>query len=158
MFLYFESSGCIILSIGRKIQGFKVKVSALHHLPLYLKLVDWSLFNPREKPINETGGSVCTPETRRLTHVHSFRQANLWDWVFVCTAETRGLVYVHSFRQANLCDMVNVKMPCILTYIEENNNLIAYLDTRRQSLYFSHVSYKMKSLMYRYILRCELET
>ena len=34
MFLYFYSIGFIMLSMGRKIQGFKVKVSALPHLPL----------------------------------------------------------------------------------------------------------------------------
>ena len=38
MFLYFQSSGCIMLSTDRKIQGFKLKVSSLHHLPLFVRI------------------------------------------------------------------------------------------------------------------------
>ena len=38
MFLYFQSNGCLILAMDRKIQGFKVNVFALSHLPLYILL------------------------------------------------------------------------------------------------------------------------
>ena len=33
--LYFQSGGCKILSKREKKQGFNVKLSAVHHLPLY---------------------------------------------------------------------------------------------------------------------------
>ena len=38
MLLYFQSSGCIDLLIGKKIQGVKFKVSALPHCPLYIAM------------------------------------------------------------------------------------------------------------------------
>ena len=36
IFLYFQSNGCIILSMGMNIQEFKVKLSALPNLPLFM--------------------------------------------------------------------------------------------------------------------------
>ena len=36
VFLYFQSGGCILLSTGRKMQGFKANVSASLHLLLVI--------------------------------------------------------------------------------------------------------------------------
>ena len=34
-FFYFKWNGCVILSTGREMQGFKAKVLAVPHLPLF---------------------------------------------------------------------------------------------------------------------------